>query len=129
MTTTSTNIDTDIRTLAEQFESVFKQGNAARIADFYSDNGMLLPAGSDFIQGRTAIKTYWQQAIDMGIKNIKLELVELEQHDNTAIEISKYTLSDEDDQIIDQGKGMVIWKCEAGHWKMHRDIWNSSIEQ
>ena len=128
MTTPSTNIDTDIRTLAEQFESVFKQGDAARVAEFYSDNGMLLPAGVDFVQGRPAIKTYWQQAMDMGIKNVKLDLIELEQHGNTAIEISKYTLSDVNDQIVDQGKGIVIWKNEAGLWKMHRDIWNSSIE-
>ncbi len=128
MTTPSTNIETNIRTLAEQFESVFKQGDAAHIAQFYSDNGMLLPAGVDFVQGRAAIKTYWQQAMDMGIKNVKLDLIELEQHGNTAIEISKYTLSDVNDQIVDQGKGIVIWKNEAGHWKMHRDIWNSSIE-
>ena len=128
MTTPSTNIDTDIRSLAEQFESVFKQGDAARVAEFYSDNGMLLPAAVDFVQGKSAIKTYWQQAMDMGIKNVKLDLIELEQHGNTAIEMSKYTLSDGNDQIVDQGKGIVIWKCEDGHWKMHRDIWNSSIE-
>ena len=128
MITPSTNIDTDIRTLAEHFELVFKQGDAARVAEFYSDNGMLLPAGVDFVQGKSAIKTYWQQAMDMGIKNVKLDLIELEQHGNTAIEMSKYTLTDESDQIVDRGKGMVIWKNEAGQWKMHRDIWNSSIE-
>jgi len=128
MTTPLTDIYTDIRTLAEQFESVFKQGDAASIAEFYSDDGMLLPTGVDFVQGKPAIKTYWQHAIDMGIKNVRLDIVELEQHDNTTIEMSKYTLSDENGKVVDQGKGIVIWKCEAGHWKMHRDIWNSSIE-
>lgn len=128
MTTTS-DIHLIIRTLVENFESTFARGDAADIVDFYTDKAMLLPAGSDFIQGKRDIEAYWQAAIDMGIKNIKLDLVELEQHGDTAIEMSKYTMSSADDHIIDQGKGIVIWKYEGGDWKLHRDIWNSSIAQ
>ena len=128
MTTTS-DIHLIIRTLVENFESTFARGDAADIVDFYTDKAMLLPAGSDFIQGKRDIEAYWQAAIDMGIKNIKLDLLELEQHGDTAIEMSKYTMSSADDQAIDQGKGIVIWKYEGGAWKLHRDIWNSSIAQ
>ena len=128
MTTTSTNIYTTINTLAENFKSVFKQGDAAGVADFYSDKGMLLPAGSDFIQGKNDIETYWQDAINMGIKNVSLDIIEIEQHDDTVIEMSNYSLSNDNDQVVDYGKGIVIWKFEAGSWKMHRDIWNTSIE-
>ena len=129
MTTSTSDIHLVIRTFVESFESTFTSGDAAAIADFYTDNAMLLPAGSDFIQGKRDIEAYWQAAIDMGIKNIKLDLLELEQHGDTAIEMSKYTMSSADDHIIDQGKGIVIWKYEGGAWKLHRDIWNSSIAQ
>ncbi|MBL1275702.1 MAG: DUF4440 domain-containing protein [Ectothiorhodospiraceae bacterium] len=114
-------------TLIENFESTFSRGDTADLAEFYTDNGMLLPAGSDFIQGKQDIEAYWQLAIEMGIKNVKLDLIELEQHGDTAIEMSKYLMSSADGQVIDQGKGIAIWKCEDGVWKMHRDIWNSSI--
>ena len=129
MTAQPSDIHTTIKSLAENFESTFESGDAAKIAEFYTDNGMLLPAGSNFVKGKQAIKEYWQAAIDMGIKSIKLDIIEIEQHDDTAIEMSAYTLSGIDDQVIDSGKGIVIWKNKGGVWKLHRDIWNSSLGQ
>jgi hypothetical protein len=31
--------------------------------------------------------------------------------------------------LIDRGKYIVIWKLIQGEWKLHRDIWNSSLSQ
>ena len=129
MTIHTPDIHSAIHALIENFESTFSRGDSADIADFYTDNGMLLPPESDLVQGKRDIKAFWQAAIDMGIKNVKLDIVEVEQHGDTAIEMSKYTLSSADDNLIDQGKGIVIWKYEGGAWKLHRDIWNSSIAQ
>ena len=129
MSTKTSEIHTTISALAKSFESTFARSDAAEIADFYTEDGMLLPAGSDFAKGKQAIKESWQAAIDMGLKSIKLDIIEIEQHDDTAIEISKYTLSATDNQVIDSGKGIVIWKNKGGAWKMHRDIWNSSLGQ
>ena len=118
-----------IRTADDSFESTFGQGDAAGMADLYTDNGMLLPTGSDFVKGKQAIAAFWQGAMDMGIKNAKLDTVEVEQHGDTAIQVGQYTLSSADDQVMDAGKYVVIWKHEDGTWKMHRDIWNSSLAQ
>ncbi len=127
MTLRTTDIHDVIRTLAEDFASVFGRGDAVGVADFYTDNGMLLPAGFDFVQGKRDIAAFWQGAMDMGIKNAKIDTLEIEQHGDTAIEVGTYTLSDADDRVMDHGKGVVIWKYEDGGWKMHRDIWNSSV--
>lgn len=129
MTIQTTDIHTVIRTLAENFESVFARNDAAGVIDFYTDNAMLLATGFDFIQGKRDIEVYWQGAMDLGIKNARIEALEIEQHGDTAIEVGKYTLTDADDQVMDQGKGIVIWKHEQGSWKIHRDIFNSSIAQ
>jgi ketosteroid isomerase-like protein len=72
----------------EDFERLFKQGNMVKVAEFYSENAMLLPAGSDLIEGRQAIEAYWHKAVDMGIRSIKIDLVELEQHGDSATEVS-----------------------------------------
>lgn len=129
MTIQTTDIHAVIHSLAETFEAVFGRGDAAGVADFYTDNGMLLPSGFDLVQGKRGIEAFWQGAMDMGVKNAKIDILEVEQHGDTAIEISKFTLRDADDQVMDHGKGVVIWKYEDGSWKMHRDIWNSSIAQ
>lgn len=129
MTTLATNTHALIHALAINIKLAFREGHAAGIANFYSDDGMLLPTGFDFIQGRQDIETFWQGAINMGIRDFDLDIIELDQHGDTIIEISRYTLSDENDQVMDHGKGIVIWKREAGSWKIHRDIWNSSTAQ
>ncbi len=124
-----TSQTSDIHIAIQTFVETFARGDAADIADSYTNSGMLLPTGSDFVQGKRNIEAFWQDAIDMGIKKLKLDIVEVEQHGDTVIEVSKYTLSSANDQVIDQGKGIAIWKYEDGIWKVHRDIWNSNVAQ
>ena len=127
MTTSSADIYTTIRTLDGHFSSALMKGDAASIADFYSDTGMLLPAGTDIILGKPDIKAFWQTAIEMGIRKLKLDILEVDVHGDTAIEMSKYTLTNKDEEVIERGKGIVIWKYKNSSWMMHRDIWNSNI--
>src|SRR4051794_38390872 len=124
MATQTTNISNDIRTANDAFEKNFRQGNAAGIAELYTNDGMLLPAGSDFVQGKDAIRDFWQGAMSMGIKEAKLDILEVDLQGNTAIERGQYQLKGAGSEVMDQGKYIVIWKQEQGQWKLHRDIWN-----
>ncbi|MFT5880927.1 MAG: hypothetical protein ACI86X_002066 [Moritella sp.] len=126
MTTQAIDIHSTLRSANDNFEAAFAQGDSARLANFYTDNAMLLPTESDFVKGKKAISEFWQGAMDMGVKGIKLEILEIEQHGDSAIDIGQYTLSGEDDQILDKGKYLVVWKNEGGSWKLDRDMWNSS---
>ena len=111
----------------EQFAAAFKRGDAAAVAALYSEGGQLLPPNADVMAGREAIQAFWQGAMDMGIRSAELEIVEVERHGDTAIEVSKYALFGEGGQELDRGKYIVIWKHEAGQWMLHRDIFNSSM--
>jgi uncharacterized protein (TIGR02246 family) len=102
------------------------RGDAAGAAAVYTEDAQVLPPNSEAVSGRQAIQTLWQGAIDMGIKAVNLETVEVEGHGHTAHEVGKYTLQGTEGQMLDTGKYVVIWKQEAGQWKLHRDIWNSS---
>ena len=124
---TSTEIQDVIAAADKNFMTTFKRGDAAGLADLYTENGQLLPTGSGCITGKAAIQTFWQGAMDMGIKTAKLEAVETERHGDTAIEIGQYSLSGETGNVLDNGKYVVIWKQEGDQWKLHRDIWNSSL--
>ncbi|MDX5422421.1 MAG: SgcJ/EcaC family oxidoreductase [Hymenobacteraceae bacterium] len=127
MEATSIDIRNEIRHANDKFERNFAKGDATGMASLYTEDGVLLPTGSDMIKGKNGIRDFWQGAMDMGVKEAKLETVELEQCENTAIEMGKYTLSGEGGQAIDQGKYIVIWKQENGQWKLQKDIWNSSV--
>jgi uncharacterized protein (TIGR02246 family) len=124
--TTATEVRAGIMAANETFMAAFSRGDAAGCAACYTEQGQLLPPNSDVIAGKPAIHTFWQGAMNMGITAAKLETVEVEDHGNTAIEGGKYTLEGAGGQVLDTGKYLVIWQQEAGQWKIHRDIWNSS---
>jgi ketosteroid isomerase-like protein len=96
------------------------------MAALYTENGQVLPPNSEAMSGRQAIQSFWQSAIQMGIKAVKLETLEVESHGATANEVGRFILHGEGGQVIDAGKYVVIWRQEAGQWKLHRDIWNSN---
>ena len=125
--TSSTEVHDAIVAADETFMTTFSRGDAAGMATLYTENGQLLPPNSDFVTGAQALQATFQALMDMGIKAIKLETVETEGHGDTASEVGRYTLEGEGGQVLDQGKYIVIWKQEAGQWKLHRDIFNTSM--
>lgn len=120
------NAAPEIAVVNQAFMSAFDSGNAANVVAHYTIDGELLPPQSDTVTGHGAIQAFWQGALDAGIKQVKLETVELEDHGETAVEVGKYTLLAEGGQIADTGKYIVVWKNDKGTWKLHRDIWNTS---
>jgi ketosteroid isomerase-like protein len=57
-----------------QLVAAFSQGDAAGVAASYTENAQVLPPNSDVIAGQTGIQTFWQGAMHMGIKAVKLVL-------------------------------------------------------
>ncbi len=122
----------DIRNAIEaadrEFEATFARGDASGLADLYTAEGAVLPPGSEVLRGKDAVRQVWQGAMDMGIKEAELEPFEVEGFGDTAHEVGRYRLKGEGGQVMDRGKYIVIWKREGGRWKIHRDIFNSSME-
>ena len=122
------NDSTDaIRAANDRFMDAFNSGDTEGLASLYTDEGQILPTGRDVVTGKVEIQGFWQALLEMGIKSAKLETLELNEYTDTAVEVGKYKLGGEDDQVLDQGKYIVIWKQEDGQWKLHRDIFNTSM--
>jgi len=126
MTTQVTDASEAIATVNQTFMAAFARGDAAGVAALYTDGGQLLPPGSDMVTGKAGIEAFWQGMLAMGIiKRAELHRLELDQHGETAIEVGRATLYNAAGEVIDRPKYVVVWKCDAGQWKLHRDIWNS----
>jgi uncharacterized protein (TIGR02246 family) len=117
----------EIRVANDNFMATYKRADAAGMAALYTTNGQVLPPNGDFVTGSEALQVFWQGLMDMGIKEAKLASVEVEGHTDTAWEVGKYSLYGEGGQELDTGKYIVIWKKEQGQWKLHRDIFNTSM--
>ena len=113
-----------------KFGEALRRGDAAALAGLYTDDAMLLPPNSKKIYGMNEIKEYWDSAIQMGAKEVVLTPVHVFLMGYYACEIGKYNLMMEPQgfpTFEDKGKYLVIWKEEDGTWKLHIDIWNTSL--
>jgi uncharacterized protein (TIGR02246 family) len=122
----SDQIRSEIEQRDEEFMNTFNRGDARGLAALYSEEGMVLPPNSEVVTGRQQIASFWQAMMDMGVKSVNLQILETEQHEDTAIEVGRATIMAEGNQVIDESKYLVIWKREAGAWRLHRDIFNSN---
>ncbi|RNI21783.1 YybH family protein [Rufibacter latericius] len=122
----SVDITDEIKRLCSKFTDIYNSGDATALAALYTPNAVLMPAGFETAQGREAIAQFWKGAMEAGIKSIILDTIEVENLEQTAIELGHYTLKGEDGQAIDKGKYMVVWKRDNGDWKLQKDIWNSN---
>jgi uncharacterized protein (TIGR02246 family) len=108
------------------FMAAFARRDGAGVAALYSEKGQLLQPNGNIVNGRAAIQTFWQGAIDSGLEKIKLETVEVQGLGGTVAEVGKYSILGGNGRVLDSGKYVVIWKRENGKWRLYRDIWNSN---
>ena len=115
----------------KEFLKAFNRGDVAAAVGVYTKDATILPPNFEIMKGKEAITAFWQGARDMGVKEAKLETVDLRQMgEDTACEIGKYTLKiqpEGGEAFTDQGKYMMIWKLEEGSWKWDSDAWSSSL--
>jgi uncharacterized protein (TIGR02246 family) len=109
-----------------EFAAAFARGDGAGVAALYSDDAELLQPHGNIIRGRSAIQTFWQGAIDSGLKQVQLETIEVHGAGGTTAEVGTYSLLGGNGQVLDSGKYVVLWKREKGKWRLYRDIWNSN---
>ena len=62
----------------------------------------------------------------MGVAKATLTTDEAEDLGDTAIEVGRFFLYSATDDLLDQGKYLVVWKRQNEQWLLHQDIWNTS---
>ena len=107
--------------------TAFRRHDAAGLAKLYTEDGQVLPPNGDFVTGYEALQGFWSAVMDMGVKEAKLEISEVDEFGDTAVEVSRFTMFGGEGQVLDKGKYIVIWKRIDGNWLLHRDIFNSSM--
>ena len=125
-TTLGQAAQTAITEVNEGWEAAYNAADGAGVAALYTDDAILLPPGSEPVKGREAIEAFWQSSVESGTQ-VELKMGELEDHGDTAIEVSYFVMTAADGEHADHGKYIVVWKKVDGSWKMHRDIFNSSM--
>ncbi len=110
-----------------QFMEAWEAGDAAAVASLYTENALFLAPHVEPIQGRQAIEAYVSGAFEAGLQRIKLETTEFNRFGNIGHETGRYTLYAVNGMQVDHGKYIIIWKRQNGEWKIHWDMFNTSV--
>ena len=103
------------------------KGDAALLAGVYTDDAIAYPANSEPVKGRAALQAMWASVFASGISGFALNTEEVESAGDMAWETGNYVMKTKDGKVADRGKYMVVWKRVRGEWKLHRDMWTTSL--
>ena len=111
-----------------RFSEAVARGDAAAAAAVYGDEATLLPPGSEAVKGRKAIEGFWRSGMEVGLRSVELETVEIDAGAELAYELGRYRLVVErkDGPTSELGTHVVIHKRQDdGSWKWAVDVFTT----
>ena len=111
--------------LNDAWAAAFNKGDAAAIANMYTDDATVLPQGGPMVKGHTAIQDLWAKVIK-DFSDVKLATVEVHTMGEVmAYEIGTVTAKSKASPPQDAvGKYVVVWRRSGTGWKIAVDIFN-----
>lgn len=113
-------------TVAKEYRSLakaFHNGDAAAIADLYTDDAELFIPGAPVIVGKDAIHEAWKNIVASGGNTVTIDVREVQESGDLAYDTGRFTATAPDGSILNTGKWIVIWQRQANSgWKVHRDF-------
>lgn len=110
-----------------KWAAAYDRHDLAAIATLYTEDGTLLPDGSEPVVGRTAILAYLKNMFAQSeADRLSFGDYEFYGNDRTVTEVSSSEIHDESGQLKWRGKQVLIFMRQQGTWKLHRDIWTGN---
>jgi uncharacterized protein (TIGR02246 family) len=111
----------------EKLMKAFKTIDSVGVANCFTTDAKLMCSNRPSIEGKENIMRYFSNMMRTGIKEIDLKTIKILGDSSVLAEEGTYLFSDSQKEQIDKGKYIVLWKQEAGNWKMYRDMWTSDL--
>ena len=108
-----------------RFSEAVARGDAAGVASVYGDEATLLPPGNEAVRGRKAIEGFWRGGMEVGLRSVELETLELGTDAELAYEVGRYRLVVERD---DAGPRSELGNHVVVHKRQHDGSWKWAVE-
>ena len=114
------------------FIEAFHGGDIPAMAQFITDNHLIMAPNQPERVGPDAAKEFWQTGFSMADTTMETDPQELMVAGDVAIDRFNWTqhikLHNSGDTIDDEGNCIWIWRrANDGNWKLESAIWNSNL--
>jgi len=109
------------------FMKSFKAGDSTAVANCFTTDAKAMASHLPAQKGRDNIIHFISQAMKKGYSGFNLSTTKIWGDSSIVAEEGAYTILDISGKEVDKGKYIVLWKQEAGNWKMFRDIWTTDL--
>ncbi|MCB0641597.1 MAG: DUF4440 domain-containing protein [Phaeodactylibacter sp.] len=116
-----------IREQVEAFSKSVVAGDAAAVAAAYTADAKIFPGNQTILHGQEAIQEYWTPAGSSRTVYHKVLPEEIVVKGDLAYDWGYYegrSRKADGTEVDWKGKYVIVWKLEAGIWKIYLDIWN-----
>lgn len=111
----------------QHFMKSFEGGDSVDVSNCYTQDAKLMVPNQPTITGRDNIVHFFSKMMEKNIADFDLHTTTIWGDSSILAEEGIYRASGNKKNVIDKGKYIVLWKTEAGNWKMYRDIWASDL--
>lgn len=109
------------------FMDAYADGDAEAVAALYTEDTRFWPPGTPALENREAVRAWMQGGLNAGFSRLDFVTEEIYPvGDDMAQEYGHFKLY-RGDELANEGRYAVLWKREGETWRMHRDIFNSSL--
>ena len=130
--TTTTSISSDsakaiIAVRNTVYSNAVAKNDSAAFVNCYTDSFCLFAPNAPEICTKDGLGKFFSMMQQMGTKGLILTTKDVFCGKDIITETGTYNLQIANNQSVDKGKYMIVWKQDNGIWKMHRDIYNSDM--
>jgi uncharacterized protein (TIGR02246 family) len=123
-------VDPTLAKWSKDIAAAYSGKDAAKVASFYTEDGVLMPPNEPAVRGRAAIQAWVQRMFDQGAVTLTLTPTESATSGSIGYQAENYTFTMKPTSgpaMTDKGKSLVVFKQVGGKWLMAHDIFNSDM--
>ena len=117
------DVKNEINQQNQAFDQAYASHDFKKLGEFYTEDAVVYPQGSDVVKGREAIQKLWQ-SYEKDMTALDDQTIEVIDTGDYAIVFGEYDATYQGKP--DQGRFMAVWKKDGDSWKIVRDSWYSN---